>query len=202
MAAGRAASTRTSRSTRAACWPPNPNPSTDSNRALMHALVDWVVKRRAAAAQPLPAARRAATWWRRRTRPPASRLIPGVPLPDGVLVPLYDYDFGPAFRYADVSGVMAMQPPVVRQVLPQLVPQRGRRRQRDRRRAQRAARGAARHLHRLEPVARGFFKGQIQALGGGYIPFAKTKARAARRRAIRGCRSRSATARTRATWRR
>ena len=26
------------------------------------------------------------------------------------------------------------------------------------------------------PVARGFFKGQIQALGGGYIPFAKTKA--------------------------
>jgi len=26
------------------------------------------------------------------------------------------------------------------------------------------------------PIARGFFKGQIQALGGGYIPFAKTKA--------------------------
>jgi len=25
------------------------------------------------------------------------------------------------------------------------------------------------------PIARGFFKGQIQALGGGYIPFAKTK---------------------------
>ena len=26
------------------------------------------------------------------------------------------------------------------------------------------------------PIARGFFKGDIQALGGGYIPFAKTKA--------------------------
>jgi hypothetical protein len=26
------------------------------------------------------------------------------------------------------------------------------------------------------PLARGFFKGQIQSLGGGYIPFAKTKA--------------------------
>ena len=26
------------------------------------------------------------------------------------------------------------------------------------------------------PIASGFFKGQIQALGGGYIPFAKTKA--------------------------
>ena len=26
------------------------------------------------------------------------------------------------------------------------------------------------------PIARGFFKGHIQALGGGYIPFAKTKA--------------------------
>jgi hypothetical protein len=26
------------------------------------------------------------------------------------------------------------------------------------------------------PIARGFFKGDIQALGGGFIPFAKTKA--------------------------
>jgi hypothetical protein len=26
------------------------------------------------------------------------------------------------------------------------------------------------------PIARGFFKGDIQPLGGGYIPFAKTKA--------------------------
>ena len=26
------------------------------------------------------------------------------------------------------------------------------------------------------PIARGFFKGEIQALGGGFIPFAKTKA--------------------------
>ena len=26
------------------------------------------------------------------------------------------------------------------------------------------------------PIARGFFKGHIQSLGGGYIPFAKTKA--------------------------
>lgn len=25
--------------------------------------------------------------------------IPGVPLPDGILVPLYEYDFGTEFRY-------------------------------------------------------------------------------------------------------
>ena len=49
-------------------------------------------------------------------------LIPGRPLPDGMLVPFYDYDFGPAFRSPDVSGIVTLQPPVVRQTLPTLVP--------------------------------------------------------------------------------
>jgi hypothetical protein len=93
-----------------------------------------------------------------------------------VFVPLYDYDFGPAFKYADVSGVMARQPPIVRQVLPQLVPKVD---------ADGNELAGIRSVL-LEvplgtytgwnPIARGFFKGQIQALGGGYIPFAKTKA--------------------------
>ena len=99
----------------------NPNPSTDTNRALMQALVEWVVKD-----TPPPPSR-----YPRLDRgdlvPPTQAaigfpLIPGQPLPDGVFVPLYDYDFGPGFRSADVSGVMALQPPVVRQMLPTLVP--------------------------------------------------------------------------------
>jgi hypothetical protein len=99
-----------------------------------------------------------------------------MPLPDGVFVPFYDYDFGPGFRNADVSGVMSIQPPVIRQTLPMLVPRMD---------ADGNEIAGVRSVlldaplgtyTGWNPVARGFFKGQIQALGGGYIPFKKTKA--------------------------
>ena len=153
----------------------NPNPSNETNRALMKALVDWVVSDMA------PPPSRYPTLAKGDLVPPGHAstgfpVIPGQPLPDGVFVPLYDYDFGPAFKYADVSGVMARQPPVVRQVLPQLVPKVD---------ADGNELAGIRSVL-LEvplgtytgwnPIARGFFQGQIQALGGGYIPFAKTKA--------------------------
>ena len=48
--------------------------------------------------------------------------IPGAPLPDHMLNPLLDYDFGPDFRAHDLSGRISTQPPVIRQVLPSLVP--------------------------------------------------------------------------------
>ena len=152
----------------------NPNPSSDTNRALMHALVEWVVKD-----TPPPPSR-----YPRLDRgdlvPPTHTatgfpLIPGMPLPDGVFVPFYDYDFGPGFRNADVSGVVSIQPPVIRQTLPMLVPRLD---------ADGNEIAGVRSVL-LEaplgtytgwnPIARGFFKGQIQALGGGYIPFRKTK---------------------------
>ncbi len=154
---------------------PNPNPSSDTNRALMQALVDWVVKD----APPPPSK------YPRLDKgdlvPPTQAatgfpLIPGVSLPDGVFVPLYQYDFGPGFRNADVSGVMSLQPPVVRQTLPSLVP-----------RVDADGNEIAGVRSVLleaplgtytgwNPIARGFFKGEIQALGGGFIPFARTKA--------------------------
>jgi hypothetical protein len=72
--------------------------------------------------------------------------------------------------------VMAVSPPVVRQTLPQLVQKVD---------ADGNEMAGVRSVL-LEvplgtytgwnPIGRGFFKGQIQALGGGYIPFAKTKA--------------------------
>jgi hypothetical protein len=153
----------------------NPNPSADTNRALMKALVEWVVK------DTPPPPSRYPTIAKGDLVPPTHATtgfpaIPGKPLPDGVFVPLYDYDFGPAFKYADVSGVMGAQPPVVRQVLPQLVPKVN---------ADGNETAGVRSVL-LEvplgtytgwnPIANGFFKGQIQALGGGYIPFAKTRA--------------------------
>ena len=102
--------------------------------------------------------------------------IPGVPLPDGILTPLYQYEFGPKFRYADVSGIILMQPPVIRQTLPTVVP-----------RVDSDGNemvGVASVLHQA-PLgtytgwnvnANGFYRGQIRTNEGSFIPFAKTKA--------------------------
>jgi hypothetical protein len=153
----------------------NPNSSNETNRALLKALVEWVVSDSA------PPPSRYPTLAKGELVAPGHAsigfpVIPGRPLPDGVFLPLLDYDFGPHFKYADVSGVMALQPPLVRQTLPQLVPKVD---------ADGNETAGVRSVL-LEvplgtytgwnPIARGFFKGQIQALGGGYIPFAKTRA--------------------------
>jgi hypothetical protein len=103
-------------------------------------------------------------------------VIPGQPLPDGVLNPFNDYDFGAHFHPADVSGVVTLPPPVVRGVLPMLVP-----------RVDADGNEIAGVRSVLleaplgtytgwNPIARGVFRGRIQSLGGGYMPFAKTKA--------------------------
>lgn len=153
----------------------NQNSSAEMNRAVMAALVDWVVK------DELPPPSRYPRLDRGELVPPAQAAlafpqIPGQPLPDGVLTPFYDYDFGPGFRKADVSGIISMQPPVVRQTLPMLVPKvdaDGNEIAGVRSVLLEAPLGT---YTGWSPIANGFFKGQIQALGGGYIPFAKTKA--------------------------
>ena len=89
--------------------------------------------------------------------------------------PFYDYDFGPGFRNADVSGVVSLQPPVVRQTLPTLVPRvdaDGNELAGVRSVLLEAPLGT---YTGWNPMARGFFKGQIQPLGGGYIPFARRR---------------------------
>jgi len=101
--------------------PDNPNPESDTMRALLDDLVAWVTMN---------------------TPPPESRyprlstgelvvpnyksmgfpLLPGKPLPDHLINPLYQYDFGREFRYNDMSGVITQQPPIIRRILPSLVP--------------------------------------------------------------------------------
>ena len=87
----------------------------------MVALIDWVVKDTAPppSRYPLFAAGQL-------VRPESAAMgfprIPGAPLPDHMLNPLLDYDFGPDFRANDMSGWISTQPPVIRQVLPSLVP--------------------------------------------------------------------------------
>lgn len=99
----------------------NSNPSSDTRRALLRALAAWVSEATPPppsrypmlAAGELVAPTPAAMGW------PA---IPGAPSPAGKLNAFPDYDFGPRFNYADLSGVATRQPPRLRRVVPSLVP--------------------------------------------------------------------------------
>lgn len=102
--------------------------------------------------------------------------IPGAPSPDGLINAVADYDYGPEFRSADLSGVIATEPPVVKRLLPTLVPKVD---------ADGSdVGGVPSVLHQAplgsylgwNPTATGFDKGKQCALSGSYIPFAATKA--------------------------
>lgn len=155
--------------------PANPNPESDTMRALTVALIDWVTK----GIEPPPSR------YPRLDRGelgPATKAgigfpaIPGVPSPDGLVNPVFDYDFGPDFNYNDESGLITKQPPAVRQIIPTLVPK---------------VNADGNDLAGVPSVqfqvplgtylgwnvtAAGFDKGKICALNGSFVPFATTKA--------------------------
>lgn len=153
----------------------NPNSSAEANRALMHALVAWVVH------DTTPPASRYPRLETGDLVPPTQAstrfpLIPGQPLPDGVIVPFFAYDFGSGYRDPDVSGTIESQPPAIRQVLPLVVPRvdaDGNETAGVRSVLLQAPLGT---YTGWNPIARGMFKGRIQPLGGGFIPFARTRA--------------------------
>ncbi|HWE48401.1 MAG TPA: alpha/beta hydrolase domain-containing protein, partial [Bryobacteraceae bacterium] len=155
--------------------PANPNPEADTLKVLRADLIDWVVKGTEPppsryprlAEKQLVAANRAAMGF---------PTIPGYPSPDGVVNVLYDYDFGTAFNYNDLSGTISMAPPKIRKALPTLVPKTD---------ADGNDVGGVPSVLLQVPLgtytgwnvtAAGFTKGQICGLNGGFIPFAKTKA--------------------------
>src|SRR3984957_19758651 len=106
--------------------PANPNPETETLRALRASLVDWVTKgiepppshypklhpKNAAEGQLVVATKTAMGF----------PTLAGTPSPDGVVNSLLDYDWGPDFNYNDLSGVITKAPGSIRQVLPTLVP--------------------------------------------------------------------------------
>jgi hypothetical protein len=153
---------------------PNPNPTEDTLRALQNALVEWVVKGTLPPPSQYPRLDRGEL-----ASPTQAALgfptIPGVPLPDGILTPLYEYDFGTHFHYNDLSGVITIQPPPIRQILPTVVPKVDA--------DGNEMTGVASVLHQVplgtytgwNTVASGFYKGHIRTNAGAYIPFAKTK---------------------------
>jgi hypothetical protein len=153
--------------------PQNPNPMADTHRALVAALIEWVVR----GTEPPPS--RYPTLADGQLAP-AATVAAAFPKIPGVAVPevnhVLDYDFGEEFEYGDISGVIARLPPSIRKVMPTLVP-------RVNEDGNEIA-GVASPLHQAplgsylgwNITASGFFKGQICGFAGGYLPFAATRA--------------------------
>jgi hypothetical protein len=153
----------------------NPNPSNETLRALRDALVRWV----AAGTEPPPS--RYPTLAAGDLVAPASQAmhwpaIPGSPTPDGKINSFVDYDFGPSFRYGDVSGAASVQPPVLRRAMTSLVP---------RVNADGNETAGIPSVQLQVPLgtytgwnehADGYDKGRGCGFNGGFIPFARTRA--------------------------
>lgn len=153
--------------------PANPNPESDTMRALTAALIDWVTKGTEPPPSRFPRLNQLATATKAALGFPN---IPGAPSPDGLVNLVFDYDFGPDFNYQDESGLITKQPPAIKQVLPTLVPKVD---------ADGNDVAGVPSVLRQVPLgtylgwnvtAAGFDKGKICTLNGGYLPFAKTRA--------------------------
>ena len=152
----------------------NPNPASDTYRALFADLIDWVAR----GTEPPPS--KFPTLAAGELVPPTAAAmgfpkIPGAPLPDGKQNPLLQYDFGPHFNSLDLSGVIDTQPPSVLRTLPSLVPRVD---------ADGNELAGVRSPLLEAPLgtyvgwnvaASGFQAGRFCGLNGGYIPFAATK---------------------------
>lgn len=154
--------------------PDNPNPESDTTRALTQALIDWVV-----GTSPPPPSRY--PMLARGELVPATRSatgfpqIPGLPFQDHFVNAVLDYDFGPGFVADDLSGVIGTLPPRITQVIPTYVPVVN---------ADGNETTGVPSVLRQAPLGTylgwnitrdGFFKGQVCGFSGGYWPFAKTR---------------------------
>ncbi|MFM1887218.1 MAG: hypothetical protein RL026_2375 [Pseudomonadota bacterium] len=160
--------------------PANPNPMSDTLRALTAALVAWVRD-----GTPPPPGRAPRLDAGDLVEPTAQAMgfprILGQPLPDGHLHPFPAQGFGPGFRAADVSGQMEWLPPRLDADWPQRVPRVD---------ADGNETSGVVTVHQQVPlgsylgwnVARsGFEQGRACGFNGGYIPFARSRAERERR---------------------
>ena len=160
---------------RACALPDNPNSTAEIMRALGQALTEWVARGRE------PPESRYPTLARGELVPPVHGAmgfpaIPGSPLPDNMVNVLPNYDFGAGFRYNDLSGKIAFQPPAIRGAIPTLVPRTD---------ADGNEVGGVPSVWRQAPLgtylgwnvtASGYLRGRACGFAGGFIPLARTKA--------------------------
>jgi hypothetical protein len=158
----------------------NPNPSSDTRRAVLKSLSDWV-----SIGKEPPASRYPTLASGDLVEPSAAAIrwpaIPGAPSPKGKLNPFYDFDFGPGFNAQDLSGAPTRQPPLIRRILPSRVP---------RVNADGNETSGVPSANLLVPIgtytgwneqAAGYGKGGACLFLGGFIPFARTEAERAAR---------------------
>ena len=153
----------------------NPNPETETRRALIVARDAWVTRGVKPPKSLYPSLKdgtlvdsnAAAMGWPN---------IPGAPTPDGVMNVVMDYDWGPQFRYNDQAGVESNVVPRIKQIIPTPAS----RLDRDgnelggvRSVLLRAPLGT---YTPWNPVASGPLKGNEGSLAAGYIAFAQTRA--------------------------
>jgi len=155
--------------------PANPNPESDTTRALTAALIEWVVRGTSPPASAYPLLSKGELV-------PASKAavgfpdIPGLTFRDNLVNTVLDYDFGPTFAANDLSGVLSLIPPRVRREIPTYVPKVNL--------DGNETMGVPSVLHQAplgtylgwNVTRAGFFKDRGCGFAGGYWPFAKTKA--------------------------
>jgi hypothetical protein len=151
----------------------NPNPSSDTNRAVFAALVEWVTKGTEPPSSKYPTLA-AGDLITPESYSKAFPLVPGQPRL--AYSPLYQYDFGKGFNYSDMTGAMGTVPPRIVKTIPQLVPRAD---------ADGNELAGIRSPLISAPLgsyvgwnitASGFEQGRYCGNTGGYIPFAATKA--------------------------
>jgi hypothetical protein len=151
----------------------NPAPTSDTNRALFKALLDWVMD----GVEPPPSkypTLAAGDLITPEAYDKAFPLIPGQPRPQ--YNPLYQYDFGKGFDYADMRGAMGATPPRIVGIIPQLMPRidaDGNETSGIRSPLVEAPLGS---YVGWNVTASGFQAGRYCGNTGGYIPFAATRA--------------------------
>jgi len=154
--------------------PANPNPESDTMRALLEDMIAWITKGTPPPPSQYPRLSDG-TLVRATKAAVGFPEIPGAPLKDGFENPLFDYDWGPDLNYNDISGILTDVPPATKQVIPLLVPKVNA--------DGNEISGVASVLHQAplgtylgwNVIPAGFFKGQICAFTGGFVPFATTK---------------------------
>jgi hypothetical protein len=154
--------------------PANPNPESDTMRALLEDMVAWIEK-----GTPPPPSQYPHVADATLVRPTRAAVgfpdLPGVQLKDNFENPLFDYGWGKDLNYNDLSGIVSNVPPPIQQVIPLLVPKVNA--------DGNEVAGVASVLHQAplgtylgwNIVPAGFLQGQMCAFTGGFIPFATTK---------------------------
>ena len=151
----------------------NPNPASDTSKAVFAGLVDWVTRGIEPPASTYPTLASGALI-STAAYGKAFPKIPGVPRP--AYAPTYQYELGPGFNMPDLSGVISTVPPRIVREVPQWMPRID---------ADGNEMDGIRSPLITAPLgtyvgwnvfAGGYQKGRFCNNTGGYIPFAATKA--------------------------